>query len=620
MMANDPTMDAIRGRLLLVSAPWALFNRPSLPLGVLKAYLAKKLPGLSVTTHHLFLQMAGELGLDRYQTISERVWRAESVFAALLFPERADTAERLFHATGNASSTKGIDFAKLVESVRSHCDQWLRSIDGIAWDMIGFSVSFCQVTASLYLVSRIKAIRPDLPIVVGGSSFAGAAATDLIELFPAIDYVVVGEGEQPLVDLLCRHGSDDRKSMAPMVNGVVTKHTPPSENVQFCQLRELDELPVPDYDDYFKTLSRLAPERRFFPTLPLEASRGCWWQRSDSQKTFNGCAFCNLNLQWSGYRTKAPDQVIDEIDRLTGRYQVLSLAFADNAFPLKDVDRIIEGIRHNGRQLSIFTELRADPPPAMLESLRSAGIDTVQVGIEALSSRLLKKMNKGTRAIDNICLMKHCLACGIDSASNLMLHFPSSDANDVADTLYALDFVTGYRPLKTVSFWLGLSSPVHRFAKRFDVRAVYPHPNLKKLFPARVADRLPFMIQGYRGDRQRQKRLWRPVQQKVDQWTKAYGKLMRQTRGRPALVYRDGRQFLIIAQHRPERPVERHRLTGDSAAIYRYCDVPRSLDQLAETFGAHGRDAVRTFLDSMVKKRLMFAESGHYLSLAVPAT
>jgi radical SAM superfamily enzyme YgiQ (UPF0313 family) len=190
-------------------------------------------------------------------------------------------------------------------------------------------------------------------------------------------------------------------------------------------------LPVPDYDDYFDLLNGFDARHRFFPTLPVEASRGCWWHRQDARGHFRGCAFCNLNLQWRGYRTKRPDQVIREVDEQVRRHQVLSLAFADNAFPINHAAAIFEGIRELGRDMSIFTELRADTSPALLRKMQQAGVDTVQVGIEALSTALLAKMNKGARAIDNLCLMKQCEALGIVNASNLMLHFPGSDDTDV---------------------------------------------------------------------------------------------------------------------------------------------------------------------------------------------
>jgi ribosomal peptide maturation radical SAM protein 1 len=617
-MPAEPT--SIKGRALLISAPWPLFNRPSLPLGALKAYLSKAVPQVQTEACHLFLQVAQALGYDRYQGVSQRVWRAEAVFSALLYPERAHLAESLYTNTLKRGDPAPDDFQQLVRQVKGVMGDWLQRIDWSALELVGFSISFCQVTASLYLISQIKAIRPSLPVVVGGSSFSGERSAGVLSVFPFIDYLVVGEGERPLVGLLRYLTNTGSQSVSALPEGVFDSATKPGGRARFSQLSRLDSLPAPDYDDYFNMLAGFSSHQRFFPVLPVEASRGCWWNRHDAAGHFRGCAFCNLNLQWQGYRTKRPEQVIREVDYLVGRHQVLSLTFADNAFPIKQAASIADGIRAMDRDLSIFTELRANSPPSLLCKMKQAGVDTVQVGIEALSNALLAKMNKGVRVIDNLSLMKHCEALDIVNASNLMLHFPGSDDHDVQQTLDSLAFVRWYRPLKTVSFWLGLESPVYRLARRFHIRSVFNHPNLKKLFPEPVAAGIRFMIQGYRGDRTRQLKLWRPVQMETRRWQKDYDTMQRQTGGKPALVFRDGGRFVIIDQHLPMQPTARHRLTGISAEIYRYCHIPRTLNQVAGAFVSHSPEQIRTFFESMVKKRLVFEDHDCYLSLAVPAS
>lgn len=609
---------AFGAKVLLVSAPWALFNRPSLPIGSLKAYLESNVPNLNVKADHLFLMVAQALGYRAYQLVSRRVWRAESVFSALLFPDRAPDAESLFSSTMTKKEAAVCDFKTVVGQVNKIVDRWLNGVDWPAMDLVGFSISFCQITASLYLISRIKRICPAVPVVVGGSSFSGERSTGLLQAFPGIDFLVVGEGERPLIDLLKFLSLPKRqRSMAALPENIIIAGRESNAPCRFCQSERLDDLPVPDYDEYFGLLASFPVRQRFFPILPVEASRGCWWHRSDPSKQYRGCSFCNLNLQWQGYRSKTARQVIQEVKHLVQRYQVLSLAFADNAFPLNRTAAIFDGIAKLGYNLSIFAELRANTPPSVLAKMKQAGVDTVQVGIESLSTRLLGKMNKGVRAIDNLSIMKQCEGAGIICDSNLMLHFPSSDSQDVNETLAMLEFSRWYRPLKTVSFWLGLDSPVYRFPKRFQIRSTFNHPNLKKLFPESMVKAMRFIIQGYRGDRQRQRQLWRAVENKVRQWETDYVAMQRQTGSRPAMILRDGGRFLIIDQHFPNQPVVKHRLRETSATIYRYCNVPRRFDQIAGLSASHGAGAIQSFLSSMVDKRLMVKEGNCYLSLAI---
>lgn len=605
---------------MLVSAPWALFNRPSLPLGSLKAYLLENVPGIRVQSDHLYVVVAQALGYASYRRVSQRVWRAESVYSALLYPDRASRAESLFLSTFPKKEHNRYDFKVLVQKVRAITDRWINTVEWSALKMVGLSISFCQVTASLYLISQIKRICPSLPVVIGGSSFSGEASTGLLKAFPNIDYLVLGEGERPLSELV-RYLCMPQKARADhsLPESIIVSGTKPKGGHRFCQLERLARLPVPDYDDYFGLLAKFPAAQRFFPTLPLEASRGCWWHRRDRRGQFAGCAFCNLNLQWQGYRIKSSKQVVEEVKRLVQRYQVLSLAFADNTFPLNKVEAIFQGMTKLGYDLSVFAELRANTTPSALHIMKQAGVDTVQVGIESLSTGLLEKMNKGARAIDNLSIMKHCEAAGIACASNLLLHFPSSDEQDVNETLWMLDFCRWYRPLKTVGFWLGLQSPVYRYRQPFQIRSAFNHPNLKKLFPPSIAGAMHFIIQGYRGDKQQQRRLWRPVENKVAQWQADYAAMQTQTGGQPSLMVREGGPFLIIDQHFPNQPVVKHRLTGASATIYRYCDIPRQFDQICNQISTHGPEQIQSFLSAMVDKRLMVAENNFYLSLAMPA-
>lgn len=84
------------------------------------------------------------------------------------------------------------------------------------------------------------------------------------------------------------------------------------------------------------------------------------------------------------------------------------------------------------------------------------------------------------------------------------------------------------------------------------------------------------------------------------------------------MTYRDGGRFLIIDQCLSAQPTARHRLTGVSAKLYRFCSIPRTFDQVAGTFRANNPQQIRAFFQSMLDKRLMFAEADSYLSLALP--
>jgi len=571
--------------LILLSPPWPLYHRPSIQLGALKAYLRLQFPGLRVEACHLYLQVAAAIGYDLYQAVSERTWLAEAVYAALLHPDRLETIETLFRrGAARQKRLSNLDFKVFCRQVDKETRRWMNRIDWDSTAIAGFSVSLCQFSATLYLLRKLKQRYPDIICVVGGSSFSGISPGAVFELVAEIDAIVSGEGELPLSHLV----------EARLVDG-----------------RPLDAIePV---------AGLLPPDRHFFPTLPLELSRGCWWRRQ-RKNGGSGCAFCNLNLQWRGYRKKSVAKAVSEIDGLTRRHQTLSVAFTDNILPSGPSDSIFDSLCRLKKDFRLFGEIRAHTSYKTLQRMKSAGMRELQIGIEALSTNLLRKLGKGTRTIENLAVMKNCEALGIRNVSNLILLFPGSDARDVEETLHTIAFARCFRPLKPVDFWLGRGSPLWQQPGLAGFTAIFNHTNWHRLFPKPFARRFPFIILGYRGDRLRQRRLWKPVRDALKIWEQDWHRLRKGPDSGPVLGYRDGRDFIVIRQRRVASPALTHRLTGVSAAIYRRCLQPQSFQDIRSGTSAIPEEKIRAFLKMMVAKRLMFEEDDWFLSLAVSET
>ena len=433
-------------RIALISTPWPLYNRPSIQLGTLKSYLQTVYPDMQVEAHHVYLKLAESIDFRQYHEISKRTWLAETVYAVLLYPERFQQIEKLFNReSGRKSVLRVAGLGNIAAIVKKISDEFINSRKWDDYLLTGFSVSLCQLTSTLYFIKRIKEKAPKLIIVIGGSTFSGSTTGELFKLFPEVDAVINGEGELPFSQLITCLRKFSRLSDVPFIPGLSRPETATdhSTSVSFQQLTSLKTLPPPDFGDYFDLLRSFDPQNAFFPVLPVETSRGCWWQQSYvPDKTTPkmsgraaGCAFCNLNLQWQGYRTKDPSQVVNEIDYLTDTHQTLSVSMVDNVLPRKTSTEIFAKLDHLKKDLRLFSEIRASTSWAELNLMGKAGMQEVQIGIEALATPLLRKLHKGTSAIQNLEIMKNCEALGIENISNLILHFPGSDGRDVALTL-----------------------------------------------------------------------------------------------------------------------------------------------------------------------------------------
>ncbi len=572
----------------LISTPWAIFNRPSIQLGALKAYLGQVLPTVTVETRHPYLDIANVLSPAVYKDISEKPWAAEALYSPLLFPDQYDDALTLFSSQMKGS---GYDFQAILKVIEQEHSRWLDQQSDIVakWSMAGFSVCFSQLIPSLYLAKHLKKKFPHLQIAFGGSTCTPSLAQGLVKEFPFIDHVINGEGEGPLTYLV-------RELQQKKEVGTGCPSCDSSE------LPDLKVLPTPDYTCYFRELSRL--QFTFIPRLPIEFSRGCWW---------NKCSFCNLNLQWCGYRKKTAEQVMMEVDELSQRYGILDFNFTDNALPLQEARRFFDRVAQGKRSFQFFGEIRTLPKQQDYDRFAQGGLTTIQVGIEALSSSLLEKMAKGTTVLDNVVAMRSAAEAGIQLEGNLILEFPGSTEQEVDETMEMLESIMVYPPLEAASFFLGQGSPVSFNSKEFGISALTSHPHNRRLYPRRVLEKLDMLIKGYRGDRLKQRKQWKPVRKKLVVWQEFY----RKSRPILPLTYRDGGSFLLIRQETHQGEVLHHRLKGTSRAIYLSCLQPVTCQQLLTSFPKVTEAQLLSFLTDLCREKIMLQHEDRFLALAI---
>ena len=595
---NPPPSDTFA--LGLCSMPWAILNRPSIQLAALSGYLQQK-SAYQVELFHPYLAVANSLGTNLYPKIALSGWAGEALFAPLLYPEKREDAARLFYTSLPSVNSKEVDFDALTEQVEDCCQNLLENIDFSRYGLFGFSICFSQLFPSLYLAKLIKTRQPDLPIVFGGSSCSGEVGMSLMKQYNQVDFVIDGEGEERLLNL-CNFLTNTETRLADGIHSriPVTKKSLPVSPLA------ISSLPYPDYRPYLDEMQKSFSHQPFIPILPVEFSRGCWW---------NKCTFCNLNIQWANYRFKDSGRMVDEVLALAERHESLQFTFTDNALPPKEADHFFSAIKEMPFDFDFFAEIRTTAKIERLKTYRKGCLTTVQVGIEALSTSLLKKMAKGSTTMDNIAMMKLCAEHDIKMEGNLITEFPATSSKEIEETLLNLDFVLPFAPLTAASFFLGYGSPIYKELEKYGLKNTLPHEKTKLLFPNEPLNSLTMLIYSYRGDKKKQQQKWKPVRKRVASWQDFHTN--RPDNARPALSYRDGGKFIIIRQERLFGKTLHHRLRGLSRKIYLSAQVPTPIAEIRACFPQIAHDTLAAFIDEMCLKRLMFQENGRILSLAV---
>jgi radical SAM superfamily enzyme YgiQ (UPF0313 family) len=251
------------------------------------------------------------------------------------------------------------------------------------------------VGISVYSPTRYEAFRtaqlvrdtlgPAVPIVTGGPHVS-VAAEDTLEHVPAVDYVVSGEGEYTLLELLACLESGGRAGDVPGLfareEGRVVSG-PPRGNIQ-----RLDDLPRP--------ARHLLPMKRYGTRMPstmtqcttLLTSRGCPAR----------CTFCTRDWFSRETRMHSPEYILDEIEEVIGRYGIRGFIFQDDTFTLNKqrIFALCELIRSRGVRFKWLATTRVDCLNLeLMKAMRAAGCEVVTFGAESMNPATLKWLAKG---------------------------------------------------------------------------------------------------------------------------------------------------------------------------------------------------------------------------------
>ncbi len=606
-------------RIMLIAMPWTDHRLPQASIAALSAYLKEREPTWNVSGEYAYLDVAAE-DPELYRHIAVDHGSGDRLYATLLYPEMAPTLLQHWRTAVPDSSIwilrrdrerMGQTLETLFENLRQrltrHIDEMLSRYD-FGGAVVGLTTSFGQLFGNLLLARRIKERWPDATIVLGGSTVSPATIADsMLEHYPWIDFIVRGEGELPFHALLKQLEAGGK---APWPKGVVARDQPAATG-EIWQVEDLDGLPTPDYDQFFfhPLIQQLEA------TMAIEGSRGCWWDRTQ-KNVKSTCHFCNLNVQWAGYRQKSAQRIGAEMRQLAQRYHRTRFTFLDNIVRVKGYDELMEELEGLELDPWIFYEARANLRPHDIVRFYDNGLRGVQFGIEALSTSLLNRVNKGTSVIMNLEVMKTCAELQMQPGSaigNLIVDYPGSTEEEVDETMRVIDDVASmYQPPSVVLFALGIDSVVHRFHKEYGLSNIRNHDTFRFALPPAVYQSLKLYDYSYDFDMETVAD-WTPVHTRVSRWKNSY-------KPHP-MYYEDTGTHLRIVRERSGKPAEVTILDGLQADLHRFTAMIRTQSEVHEVFAPTGIAAdvarVDAALQELVDHKLVYQEKSRFLSIAV---
>lgn len=327
-------------------------------------------------------------------------------------------------------------------------------------DILGFSLlGQTGLISALLIAEKVKLRFKDIKIVFGGPPVTFFSC-EYFEKYQFIDYLIVGEGEEPLLKLIKHIEGEISIEQVPNLiyrgNGRVIQNP--------VSYWPIEEQCVPDfgglslhYNSFIYNSYRVLP-------IPYAIAQGCRHR----------CNFCTNKVQ--KYDTKTLKKVINEIKFLKEKYHSNYFIFVS---PNIDFDYlknfcneiINQGIRINwSADVSIF-DLDRD----LLYKMRQAGCRTLNIGIESGSNTILQYMNKNFTKEEAQQVLEYSSSVGIKNDINLMVGYPYESSKDIDLSIQFVKktskFING---IDWYPFCLRDKSPIFQNSEKNRIKILYP--------------------------------------------------------------------------------------------------------------------------------------------------
>lgn len=614
--------------VVLVCMPFAQYKQPSIGLSLLKAELGQK--GFPARVLYPNLRFAQKIGSELYERIT--TWYpadllGDWLFSLALFGSSRDDegyVEQVLRG-GNPAHNQAFfgkrplerDVLRALLEVRASIPEFLeecaRGILALHPGIVGFTSQFHQHTASLALARILKEKCPELFVVGGGANFRGPMGQEAVAQFAFLDAVVSGEGDIVFPRLVERALSglpvDD-------LAGVSTRGNLASR--QECALyapavEHMDLLPWPDFSDFEEAWRVSGFASTQAPRYLMETSRGCWWGSR------HRCLFCGQASAQLEFRSKSPGRAAQELNALHAAHPDSILIITDEIInPSYFKTFLPEMIQRRLGAKIVYFEVRPDLTKQQLVLLRQAGTQRVEVGIESLSSPVLRLIRKGVSALQCLQFLKWCRELGITVVWNWLWGFPGEPIEEYPRLSEFLDKIYHLAPPNYVgSFRLDRFSPYFEHPQDHHLAdiAAYPSYHWVYPFPEEALRRLAYFFTCRPEDPRREvDRCTEALADRIVRWKEVYPESI--------LAFVDeGHRLVLMDRRDPAQEEACVALDGPHRLLYLACDRVRTLTELADMLereegNPQTPERVQDLMNPLVQQGWMAREGNAYLSLA----
>ncbi len=260
----------------------------------------------------------------------------------------------------------------------------------------------------------------------------GSDASDHPEVYleRGADFVLLGEGEETLLELMNRLETIGEKSISDIqslayLDGSGKIVETPRRKV----MRHLDQIPMPAWDLVdVESYRKIWKEKHGYFAINMVSSRGCPFH----------CNWCAKPIWGQRYNVRSPENVVEEMTHLVNNFGAEYLWFMDDMFGVKPgwLSKLADHVESSGVSLPFKCLNRADLllRDGEVEALARAGCEVVWMGVESGSQKILDAMEKGTKIKDIEAVTKMLKSYGIRVGFFIQFGYPGETQEDIEMT------------------------------------------------------------------------------------------------------------------------------------------------------------------------------------------
>ena len=245
-------------------------------------------------------------------------------------------------------------------------------------DVLGFACYIWNIEMTLHVVDMVKAVRPDIKIVLGGSEVS-FTADELLERCPNIDYIVQGEGEEAFHALVTalQLGNDGLNPVIPGVRG--RRNGSILGSAEAVEVRDLSTIPFQYTEEDMDDLEH--------KIIYYESSRGCPFS----------CQYC-LSGNKNTVRFFPQERTLEELQWFID-HGVKQVKFVDRTFNCAPHHHrpLMEFMRDSDTDMNFHLEME---PELMTEWETNILCETppgriqIEVGVQSTHKKTLDAINR----------------------------------------------------------------------------------------------------------------------------------------------------------------------------------------------------------------------------------